>query len=299
MFENKYPYTDFSQLNLDWFLGKFKEITDEVEQLKNVVETLSPVEANPTLDGTEPLLTGLQVGDDKYKAPDETKIYTSVAGTEPDAKGIQVGDGLVYKMPGGGTSVVANPVLDGTEPLLTGLQVDNDKYKAPANVTPNAPIPVGVTPTALTNLLIDSGYYAPDQTKLYTSVSGTEPDVKGIQVGNGLIYKIPDNHLYSHTVNIIQNIDANNNMDLWVLILNTSSDSITLDDLKNILNNGEKLIIMSGYIVNGGITRSGLYITSQSVTTCLIYQQAGTGTISISTAYSSISSVTDTIHQIF
>ena len=61
--------------------------------------------ANPTLVGTEPDLTGLQVGDDKYKVPDP------------------------------GTTVVANPTLAGTEADLVGLQVGDTKYKISAGGT--------------------------------------------------------------------------------------------------------------------------------------------------------------------
>lgn len=156
MFEDKYPYTDFSQLNLDWFLSEFIKICERLIELNHIVESHTVV-GNPPLDGTEPLLTGIQIDQDKYKAPDQTKIYTSVAGTEPEFKGIQVGEGLVYKVPAG---AVANPTLAGTEPLLTGLQIGNDKYKVP------------------------------DPTKIISVLSGTEPALKGLQIGDGIVYRI-------------------------------------------------------------------------------------------------------------
>lgn len=33
-FNHKYPYTDFHELNLDWFLGELKKLVDELEILK-------------------------------------------------------------------------------------------------------------------------------------------------------------------------------------------------------------------------------------------------------------------------
>ena len=39
-FENKYPYTDFHELNLDWFLARFKTVMDEWTQMKEDFHTL-------------------------------------------------------------------------------------------------------------------------------------------------------------------------------------------------------------------------------------------------------------------
>ena len=129
MFENKYPYTDFEKLNLDWFLTEFVKLKNELTTLQQTVASLDTVTANPTLSGTEPLLTGIEIGDDKFRAP---------------------------------ADVSANPTLSGTEPLLAGLQINDDKYKVP------------------------------EETKILTSgVHPASPDFKGLQIGNGTVYKVP------------------------------------------------------------------------------------------------------------
>lgn len=141
MFTNKYPYTDFHELNLDWFLSEFKKLQEGLAALEQVVASLDTVTANPTLSGTEPLLTGLEIGDDKYRAP---------------------------------ADVSADPDLDGTEPLLAGLQINDDKYKVPeetkiltSGVHPGSPEFKGIQigdgtiyqpPQVLANQPILSGY---------------------------------------------------------------------------------------------------------------------------------------------
>ena len=63
---------------------------------------LVKVSANPTLAGTEADLTGLQVGDTKYKIPEGTEVIANptLSGTEADLEGIQI-DGTKYKVSGG------------------------------------------------------------------------------------------------------------------------------------------------------------------------------------------------------
>ncbi len=125
MFTNKYPYTDFHELNLDWFLKEFTELKNELATLQQTVASLDTVTANPTLSGTEPLLTGLEIGDDKYKVPEETHILTSgVHPAAPDFKGLQIGSGIVYKVP----QILANqPVLSGM-PRLESIVISNQTY---------------------------------------------------------------------------------------------------------------------------------------------------------------------------
>lgn len=52
-------------------------------------------------------------------------------GEEPEAEYITINN-VTYKVGGGGTEVVANPTLAGTEADLTGLQVGDTKYKVPS-----------------------------------------------------------------------------------------------------------------------------------------------------------------------
>lgn len=62
----------------------------------------------------------------------EPESYTPT-GEEPVAQYITIGD-TVYKFEGG-TDVVANPILAGTEADLTGLQIGDTKYKIPTGST--------------------------------------------------------------------------------------------------------------------------------------------------------------------
>lgn len=108
-------------------LGMFK-IDVAKNELENVTEALTivelrsvlggdgggsgggtTVEANPELEGTEDTLTGLQIGETKYKVPQPT-------------------------------TVEANPTLAGTEDSLSGIQIGNTKYKV-------------VTPTDVSNAI--------------------------------------------------------------------------------------------------------------------------------------------------
>ena len=45
-FTDKYPYTDFHELNLDWFLEKFKEVTDKVTDLDTTVQQFTDFVTN-------------------------------------------------------------------------------------------------------------------------------------------------------------------------------------------------------------------------------------------------------------
>ena len=73
--------------------------------------TFVNVEANPETAGTEPVLTGIQIGDTVYRVVDT------------------------------GTVVEGNPVLAGSEGALTGIKIGSTKYKIPA--VPSAPTAAG------------------------------------------------------------------------------------------------------------------------------------------------------------
>lgn len=45
-FMNKYPYTDFHELNLDWFLEEFKKVTDKVTTLEETVQQFTEFVTN-------------------------------------------------------------------------------------------------------------------------------------------------------------------------------------------------------------------------------------------------------------
>ena len=81
----------------------------------------------------------------------------------------------------GGTEVVANPTLAGTEGDLTGLQVGDTKYKVPDEVVAN-PTP-GVDDTALTGLQVgDTKYKIKYYKHIVTILSNNEYDSAKIEL---------------------------------------------------------------------------------------------------------------------
>jgi len=43
---NKYPYTDFHEMNLDWFLSKYKDIFNDIEMLKTIYDKIDNMHAS-------------------------------------------------------------------------------------------------------------------------------------------------------------------------------------------------------------------------------------------------------------
>ena len=56
-FFNKYPYTDFHELNLDWLLDRMRKLEDE---LNDALETLSTEIYNQVMTDLQPTFTGLR-----------------------------------------------------------------------------------------------------------------------------------------------------------------------------------------------------------------------------------------------
>lgn len=86
--------TGTRQAGQDSALYEYIEITKSTKAWEYKNDNI--VAANPTLEGTESELTGIEIGGTKYKVPE----------------------------------VIANPTLEGTEDDLTGLEVNGVKYKA-------------------------------------------------------------------------------------------------------------------------------------------------------------------------
>lgn len=78
--------------------AKVKSAGADEQEIIDVIN--DQIKVNPTLAGTEPNLTGLQMGDDKYANPE-------------------------------GTIVVANPTVSQDDATLTSLKIDDTNYKLP------------------------------------------------------------------------------------------------------------------------------------------------------------------------
>ena len=133
------------------------EITaDEMANIKDATKVV----ANPDPDDSDESLTGIQIGDEKYKIVGDGGT-TVVANPEGEATGditkIQV-DATIYSIPEG-TAVEANPTLDDSDATLTGLQVGDTKYKIPQGTTVVANNGQSAS-TALTTLQVGNTNYS-------------------------------------------------------------------------------------------------------------------------------------------
>ena len=103
------------------------------EDIATKIENSTKVTANPTLAGTEAELTGLEVGDTKYKVPTPTTVVANpeLAGTESDLEGLQVGE-TKYKIGGGKQLYQHNITINHTDGGLgsISLQIINDSDTA-------------------------------------------------------------------------------------------------------------------------------------------------------------------------
>ena len=92
-----------------------------------------------------------------------------------------------YTELGGGSSVVANPELEGTEPELTGLEVEGGKYKVPEGTVVVANPELVGTEDELTGIQVgDTKYKVPQPTTVVANptLAGTESELNGLQVGD-------------------------------------------------------------------------------------------------------------------
>lgn len=103
----------------------------------------------------------------------QKKYISKHTGAEIDEAVEAVLDGDV------GTTVVANPTLAGTEAALTGLQVDETKYKV-TNVVAN-PTLAGTEPS-LTGIEVGGNKYA------VSGMTQGEADLRYVQLSGGLPY---------------------------------------------------------------------------------------------------------------
>lgn len=119
------------------------------------LDTLNQVEANPALSGEEQELAGLQIGENKYKMPNnEPAAYIKEAAvanekltlTKKDSSTVEFDiSGKQAKLTAGdnitidkdnkiSANIIANPTLAGSEAELAAIQVGTTKYKVPDGV---------------------------------------------------------------------------------------------------------------------------------------------------------------------
>ena len=144
----------------------------------------------------------------------------------------------ILEQGGGGTEVVANPELAGTESDLTGLQVGETKYKV------EQPVNVVANPT----------------------LAGTEAALTGLQVGDTK-YKIDagGGHLYQHFCHT----DYSGIWYVAFLIINDSPSATAINPISLISGSGDKYFPCSGYYKENDSVYSVIAITYSNTRTRL------------------------------
>lgn len=81
LFDNKYPYTDFHELNLDWFLTRFKKLEIDMKRIQDYIKTKNfPIEWLQQLGGQKVL----NVNDTQY---DYSYYVSIVSGSDIHGEG--------------------------------------------------------------------------------------------------------------------------------------------------------------------------------------------------------------------
>lgn len=156
-----------------------------------------------------------------------------------------------------GTYVKANPELAGTEQDLTGLQVENTKFKVPQPTT------VVANPT----------------------LAGTEDALTGLQVGSTKYKVAGGTRLYKHNLTLSLN-SAFPSSPTVVEVISTDGNPMSFDTLKGALSNPAtypKIILINV----GGHTHT-TFITVDGVSIVKYWLDLSTSTYSLSATYSTL-----------
>ena len=195
------------------------------------------VVANPTLAGTEPALTGLQVGDDKFAVGGMTEA-------EADLRYLQLSGGTMtgaIKLQNSSNQGIidnlnTNVISGGQREVHIGDSSNtNEVYlKAKSNGY------ITAVRGSSSYIVLDSGNTAANPT-----LAGTEAALTSLKL-NGTSYSVGPS-LYWHSVQLYYN-DATNGFDCYVLILSNNGTAITKATLKDLFgsNHNAKYIIVSG-----------------------------------------------------
>lgn len=132
IFIGRYIWTDYN--NNIYYSNGVNQYAITFEKVGSHCKSISIHEdvprINPTLTGNEPLLTGLQFGNNKFRVP---QGGATISGTNDGTNWTSLTIGPdTYDIPRVNGSIVdANPTLVGDEPNLTSVEIEGVKFKIP------------------------------------------------------------------------------------------------------------------------------------------------------------------------